>query len=65
MFNLGSQLVPELLANFTPEGTLSVTYGGSAITPGQNLSQTGAPHSAAPFHRMMLIVLQMSQRTQP
>ncbi|CAD6576382.1 MAG: hypothetical protein TREMPRED_001670 [Tremellales sp. Tagirdzhanova-0007] len=35
-----AQLVPELLSTFTPEGTLSISFSGSTITPGQNLTES-------------------------
>ncbi|GFZ43739.1 hypothetical protein JCM24511_01459 [Saitozyma sp. JCM 24511] len=35
----GAQLVPELLPTFSPEGTLDLTFGGQAVSIGQNLTQ--------------------------
>ncbi|RXK37307.1 hypothetical protein M231_05449 [Tremella mesenterica] len=34
-----AQLVPELISTFTPEGVLNVTFGGTDISIGQNLTQ--------------------------
>lgn len=35
-----AQLVPQLISSFMPQGTLSVNFGGQAISIGQNLSQS-------------------------
>jgi hypothetical protein len=40
--NIAAQLVPQLVSTFTPQGVLDVSFGGSAITIGQNLTQESA-----------------------
>jgi phosphatidylethanolamine-binding protein len=61
----GSGITPSLLPTFDPSAVLSVTFGSTAITPGQPLTQDRKLNAYIASYAMLTSTAQRSRQLRP